>query len=109
MSSNLILAARLVAIFGILFLASFALDVFGSGLAIGDLIVALIIHLMPALIVAAFLGLAWRFPFAGGLIFVLFGIVPVVFIAAPFSDNLLLGMPFLVAGALFIGGAVTKR
>ena len=108
MSRNLILAARLVAIFGTLFLASLALGVSGDGLAIGDLIVALIIQLMPALIVAAFLVLAWRYPFAGGMIFVLLGFVPFVFIAAPLADNLMLGLPFLIAGGLFVTGAMTK-
>lgn len=51
------------------FLASFALDVFGEGYTFGRTMLALGIHLIPAAIIALTLVLAWRFEWAGFVLF----------------------------------------
>ena len=48
-------APRVIAILGILFLSSFALDVFGEGYSAADLVVALFMHLIPSFVLIAVL------------------------------------------------------
>jgi hypothetical protein len=55
------------------FLSVFALDVFGEGYTFWRTIVALVMHLVPAMIVLAALAIAWRWPWAGGIVFVALG------------------------------------
>jgi hypothetical protein len=95
---------RLLAIFGILFLALFALDVFGAGYAPGELMVALLMHLLPNLALLAALLIAWRWRRAGGALFVLLGVVSIFFFRT-YRDPitfLIVSLPVLVVGGLFL-------
>ena len=51
-------APQVIGILGILFLSSFALDVFGQGYSASELVVALFMHLFPSLVLIASLILA---------------------------------------------------
>ena len=67
-------APRLLTLAFAMFLALFALDVFSEGYTGWRLPLALIIHLIPAAIVAAVLVLAWRWEWVGTLLFAGLGI-----------------------------------
>jgi hypothetical protein len=95
---------RLLALFGILFLAIFALDVFGEGYTPGELVVALLMHLLPNLALLAALLIAWRWRRAGGALFVLLGVVSIFFFRT-YRDPiifLIVSLPVLVVGGLFL-------
>lgn len=102
---------RYMAIFYILFLAIFALDVFIPGETIGYYLVALFIHLVPNLILTAILFIAWKYEKAGSLLFTIsFFILLAVFREKSFLwMQFLLFSPLLVVSILFLFHSVYKR
>jgi hypothetical protein len=52
-----------------LFVSIFALDVFGQGYGFWGTILALFMHLIPVYILLAALAIAWRWEWAGALLF----------------------------------------
>ncbi len=95
-------APRVLAILGILFLSSFALDVFGEGYSAGEVVVALFMHLIPSFVLTAVLVFAWRFERIGGAMFIAAAIVPwVVFTDNDLIANLIISGPFFIVGLLF--------
>ena len=87
-----------------LFMGAFALDTFQEALAPGEMALAFLIHLVPAFIVLATLGVAWRRELLGGVLFVALAVVYVVITrgrAEPLTYLLVAGPPVLV-GVLFI-------
>ena len=95
-------APRVIAILGILFLSSFALDMFGEGYSASELIVALFMHLIPSFVLIAVLIFAWRNERIGGALFIAVAIVPwVVFTDNDLIANLIISGPFFVVGLLF--------
>ncbi|MBK8082588.1 MAG: hypothetical protein IPK28_01475 [Devosia sp.] len=109
MSRALFIAARIVAIAGIGFLSVFALDVFGTGEPPLTVAMALFMHLLPNLLLVAMLAVAWRWPMVGGLLFLAASASIFIFLGNPFGVNLLLAGPLLLAGGLFIGGALSSQ
>ena len=109
MSRALLIAAKVVALAGIALLSVFALDVFGSGEPLPTVVVALLMHLLPSFALLAVLAMAWRWPLAGGLLFLLAGAAVFLFLRNPFGVNLMLAGPLLLAGSLFIGGALSAK
>lgn len=107
MSRVFIIAARVVAIMGIGFISLFALDVFEPGPALADIALALVMHLLPSFGLIAALVLAWRWPLAGGLAFLVIGALPFALLANSPSVNATLGGPFVLSGVLFIVGALS--
>jgi hypothetical protein len=102
-------APRVIAILGILFLSSFALDVFGEGYSAADLVVALFMHLIPSFVLIAVLIFAWRNERIGGALFIAVAIVPwLVFTDNDLIANLIISSPFFVVGLLFWLSGVRK-
>ena len=60
---------RVLTIAFILFLALFAMDVFGEGYGFWGTVVALVMHLVPNLVLALVLVLAWKREWIGGVLF----------------------------------------
>ena len=99
----LTLLPRLLAILYIAFISLFALDEWGSALG-------LIMHLIPSFILIVCLVVAWRKATLGGALFVALGLVftfwfntyrqPALF--------LMISLPLLLIGALFILGGRAK-
>jgi hypothetical protein len=98
----------------------FALDSFGPGRTIWQQIGAFLIHLIPSYILIAFLIIAWKWEFIGGIIFMLLGIVlsPFVFIwnyNMNHSFGMSLGIiasitiPFVIIGILFLVSHRTRK
>ncbi|MBI4920812.1 MAG: hypothetical protein HY834_03620 [Devosia nanyangense] len=106
MSRALIIAARLVAILGICFISLFALDVFGSGLSLAEFGVGLVMHLLPSFALIAVLVLAWRWPVAGGLVYLVIALLPFALLGNSFWVNVMLGAPFALAGLLFLAASL---
>ena len=95
-------APRAVAVLGILFISSFALDVFVPGVALASILVALVIHLVPSIMLALLLALAWQFERIGGTAFILVSFLPFIFLSNPVWVNAILCAPFLLVGVLFL-------
>ncbi|MFC1960524.1 hypothetical protein ACFLYO_07430 [Chloroflexota bacterium] len=95
---------RILAIVFSGFLAIFALDVFSEGYSFGETLVALFMHLIPSLMVLVVLGIAWKWPLVGGVLFLALGIFSVFFFNT-YQDLitfLLISLPVFVVGLLFL-------
>jgi hypothetical protein len=94
---------RILAICFIIFMSVFALDVFGE-YKFPQVLLALLMHLIPALVLIGITVLAWKKPFIGGIVFlVLAGIFTIFFklYKDPISF-LIIGIPTIITGILFI-------
>jgi hypothetical protein len=67
-------APRILSIILIVFLALMSLDVFSMGLGFPAVLFALLMHLIPALVLALVLIVSWRYEIVGGVAFILAGI-----------------------------------
>jgi hypothetical protein len=104
---------RIICILTILFVSLFAFDAFSPELTIWQQIGGFLIHLIPSFILLGLLIIAWKWEKTGGIILTIIG---VVFTVAVFNLNyqrnhsftksfavvLMLCMPFILAGILFI-------
>jgi hypothetical protein len=104
---------RIICILAILFVSMFAADAFAPGLTILQQLAAFFMHLIPSFILLAFLVVAWKWEFIGGIIFVLIalGTSPFVFMLNYRMNHsiwmsleviTLITFPFFVVGILFI-------
>lgn len=85
-----------------LFLSSFALDVFGEGYSVSELIVALFMHLIPSFVLIAVLIFAWCNEHIAGALFIAVAVVPwAVFTDNDLIANLIISGPFFIVGLLF--------
>ncbi|MBN1408722.1 MAG: hypothetical protein JW956_13075 [Calditrichaceae bacterium] len=104
---------RILCILAILFISLFALDSFSPNQTTWQQISGFIIHLIPSFILTAFLLIAWKWEFVGGIIFILIGLVftPIIFIHN-YNMNHSIGLsliiilsitfPFVVVGTFFL-------
>jgi hypothetical protein len=100
-------APRLLGIVFILFVSTFALDVFSEHLPFPRTILALVIHLIPTAIMTALLIVSWRWEWVGGVGFVALALLYIEMMgglprAYPiiFGPGLLIGILFLVSWVL---------
>lgn len=104
---------RIICILSILFISMFAADAFTPGLTLLHQLGALFMHLIPSFILLAFLIVAWKWEFIGGMIFMLIGLgtSPFVFILnyrrthsiwISLEIIALITIPFVLVGILFI-------
>jgi len=95
-------APRLVCLAFIVFLSSFALDVFNEFDSIGEATIALFLHLVPSFIIAAALLFAWMWDWVGAVLFSGFA---VYYAATSFRHPrwvLTISGPLFVVGLLFL-------
>jgi hypothetical protein len=95
---------RVLGILFSLFVSLFALDVFGVGYGYWETILALLIHLIPVYLLIIGLAIAWRWEWAGALLFIGFGALYLAMAWGQFRWDVYLvmaGVPFLV-GVLFL-------
>ncbi len=104
---------RVICTLAILFVSLFALDAFTPGHTIWQQLGDFFIHLIPSFILIASLIIAWKWEFAGGIIFLIIGIglSPFVFmmnyhrthsIGISLVIILMITIPFVVVGILFL-------
>ena len=91
---------RIAGILIILFISLFALDVFEAGYSLGEMLLAFLMHLLPSIVLAIILILAWRWEWIGFLAFLVAGL----FFMRTFLFNPLQGVGnlLLFAGPLFM-------
>jgi hypothetical protein len=99
-------APRALCVVYALFISLFALDVFNEGKGFWGTSLALLIHLVPTLLVLILLAVSWRREWIGGILFVLLGVLYVVWAwHKPFgvwSTLLMIAGPLVLTGALFL-------
>ena len=99
-SSWLLWTPRVLGVAIALFLAVFALDSFERGVS-RDALPDFALHLVPALLAATAVALAWRWPWLGGMVFVsLAGAYALIASGHPDWLPVIAG-PLLVVGLLF--------
>ena len=95
---------RILSVLFAAFIAMFALDVFGEGHSFWGTALALVMHLIPALLVVATLLAAWRWEPVGGILFVALGIAYLVTAWGRFhwSAYVVISGPLFLLGVLFV-------
>ena len=96
---------RVVGILAILFISSFALDVFEAGVPLASMLVGLAIHLIPSAVLAILLAVAWKYEGLGGVLFSVVSFLPFFLLSNPLWVNAILCAPFLLTGVLFIASS----
>jgi len=111
---------RVLGILAILFISLFALDSFSPERTFWQSLPGFLIHLIPSVILALFLAIAWKWELAGGIIFSLLGIAatPLIYnnnfqqnqsVGTSFVIILTVTAPFIIIGILFIVSHFLKR
>jgi len=95
---------RVLAVISILFMAMFSLDAFDGDESFGMKMLGFLMHNIPVLIVTAILVIAWKWEFAGGILFILASIAGTIFFHSFTGnpDSIIVIAPFLIIGILFI-------
>ena len=86
------------------FISLFALDVLGEGYSIVETIVALAMHLIPTFVILIVLGIAWRWEWIGGFLFVTLGVLYITLFWEPSNlpAYLVISGPLFLTGILFL-------
>ena len=111
---------RIICMLAILFVSLFAADAFAPGLTIWQQLGGFIIHLIPSFILLAFLIVAWKWEYIGGIIFIIIGLglSPFVFMHNyKMNDSIWMSLgiilsitiPFVIVGVLFIVSYFMKK
>lgn len=104
---------RILCILAILFVSVFALDSFDPSFTVWKQIQAFAMHMIPTLILAVFLLVAWKAELIGGILFCVLslGLMPPIYMGnyqmnhsvwMSLSVILMILFPFTVAGGLFV-------
>jgi hypothetical protein len=111
---------RILCIIAILFISMFALDSFSEGTSFWTQLGAFLIHLIPSFFLLIILIVSWRWELTGGILFMVIGLglTPFVYHLNYNMNNsvlmslgivLMITIPFVVVGALFIMSYNLKR
>ena len=95
---------RVLGILIAVFVSLFALDVFGEGYSTVETIVALAMHLIPTFVILIVLGIAWRWEWTGGFLFVALGVLYITLFWEPSNlpAYLVISGPLFLTGILFL-------
>ena len=89
---------RIVCILFALFLSLFSLDVFSEGLGFKDMLIAVVMHQLPAVIMIVVLAVAWRWEWVGAMLYAAAGLLYAVWAVA--RGHPLWTLP--IAGPIFL-------
>jgi|WetSurMetagenome_2_1015567.scaffolds.fasta_scaffold67325_2 hypothetical protein len=95
---------RILTILGIIFMLMFSLDTLGEKIPLSQKLLGLFMQNIPAFILTIILIIAWKHEMTGGVLFIAAFIAASIFYRS-FSGNpgsLVVILPFLITGALFI-------
>lgn len=96
-----------------LFLSLFAWDAFSGQESLLQNLIGFFYHLIPSLVVLGLLAVYWKEPFYGGIVFIVLSLLFTLFFHTyrAWSSFLLISLPLLVIGVLFIltHGSVKKN
>ena len=95
---------RVLGILIAIFVSLFALDVFGEGYSFWQTIAAYAMHLIPTLVILIVLGIAWRWEWTGGFLFVALGVLYITLFWEPSNlpAYLIISGPLFLVGILFL-------
>lgn len=94
---------RVIGILIVVLFAMMSFDVFAEGEPIGEALMALLIHLIPAAVMGGVLAISWRREWVGGVLFILVSVLYIVaFSGAPIAAYLWISLPLFIAGILFL-------
>lgn len=104
-------APRVLGVLFAVFLSIFAADVFEEGAGFRATAVALLVHLLPTFLVLLVLALAWRHELAGGIAFLLVGVLYLAVSVGRlhWSASVVIAGPLFVIGLLFIWSFLASR
>jgi hypothetical protein len=92
------------------FISLFAFDVWGMGSGFWEELAGFLIHLMPTYVVVIALIIAWRWPWAGGALFIgLAGGFSLVFGWREVGVLLTMALPLVLIGLLFLADGWANR
>ena len=95
---------RILSIMFIFFLALMSLDVFGTGLSFWQTILALLMHNIPVFILLIVLLISWKYEIAGGIAFILAGLLYIVLLMRKLFEWYMLVWSLQIAGPAFLIG-----
>lgn len=113
--------ARILCILAILFISLFALDSVSSERTFWQNATALLMNLIPSFVLLAALIIAWKWEKTGGIILTIIGLALSIFVfilnykrnhfsvANSLKNALILAIPFVLAGILFILSHYRKK
>jgi len=93
---------RILCILFAIGISLFALDAFENDEGFWKTLLALLIHLIPTFIVITVLVLSWRWPWVGGVIYVLLGISYLIWSSRSGRGSSIISIPLFSIGILFI-------
>jgi prolipoprotein diacylglyceryltransferase len=112
---------RILCILSILFISMFSLDAFAPELTLWQQLGGFLIHNIPSFVLLAVLIVAWKWEKVGGIILTILGLALCIFVfilnykrnhssvATSLLDTLMVAMPFVLAGILFILSHYRKK
>ncbi len=102
---------RILAFVFILFVSMFALDVFHEGRPVGEMILALFIHLLPSFGITIVLLLAWWREWIGVAIFPLISVFFIFIIrdSSPWYVYVIFATPPVIVAVLFLFGWLHRK
>ena len=104
-------APRIITLVFAFFIAVFAISVFGEGRPFGWVLIALVMHLVPSIVVAAIAAAAWRYEWFGavatGLLALLYFLTKGA--ALPWYDTVFIAGPLAVVALLYSVNAFRHR
>lgn len=71
---------RILSIMFILLLTLFSFDVITPELSLGEIIIGLLVHNIPAIILLVTLIISWKYEIVGGIVFLIAGLLYVIFV-----------------------------
>ena len=112
---------RILCILAILFISMFSLDAFAPGLTLWQQLGGFLIHNIPSFVLLVVLIVAWKWEKVGGIILTILGLALCIFVfilnykrnhfsvATSLLDTLMVAIPFVLAGILFILSHYRKK
>ncbi len=102
---------RILSIILVLFLTIFSGDVFEENLGFWQTILGLLIHNIPAMLLAVIIWISWKYEVVGGVAFIIAGIAHMIFSIVrvdaelwyiSFAGSLIIDVPAFLVGILFL-------
>jgi prolipoprotein diacylglyceryltransferase len=112
---------RILCILAILFISMFSFDAFAPGLTLWQQLGGFLIHNIPSFVLLAVLIVAWKWEKVGGIILTILGLGLCILVfllnykrnhfsvANSLLDTLMVAIPFVLAGILFILSHYRKK
>ncbi|MCB2211949.1 hypothetical protein KQI52_07540 [bacterium] len=102
---------RILGILFAVFISLFALDVFEEGYNFGELLVAILMHMVPTSLVIIALLVAWRWEWTGAVLFIGLGLAYIVLAWGQVALAAYFGIsgPLILTGSLFLVNWFMRR